>query len=40
MTELENEVKAQHILILLDEVETDTLAAYSKIQAYRERLCK
>ncbi len=33
----ENEVKAQHILILLDEVETDTLAAYSKIQAYRER---
>ena len=33
----ENEVKAQHILILLDEVETDTLATYSKIQAYRER---
>ena len=33
----ENEVKAQHILVLLDEVETDTLAAYSKIQAYRER---
>ena len=34
----ENEVKAQHILILLDEVETDTLAAYSKIQSYRDRL--
>lgn len=33
----ENEVKAQHILVLLDEVETDTLAAYSKIEAYRER---
>ena len=33
----ENEVKAQHILVLLDEVETDTVAAYSKIQAYRER---
>lgn len=33
----ENEVKAQHILVLLDEVETDTLAAYSKIKAYRER---
>ena len=33
----ENEVKAKHILVLLDEVETDTLAAYSKIQAYRER---
>jgi peptidyl-prolyl cis-trans isomerase SurA len=33
-----NEVKAQHILILLDEVETDTLAAYSKVEAYRERL--
>ena len=32
-----NEVKAQHILVLLDEVETDTLAAYSKIKAYRER---
>ena len=32
-----NEVKAQHILVLLDEVETDTLAAYSKIEAYRER---
>ena len=33
-----NEVKAQHILILLDEVETDTLVAYSKVEAYRERL--
>ena len=33
-----NEVKAQHILILLDEVETDTLAVYSKVEAYRERL--
>tara|TARA_B110000046_G_C13019287_1_gene410270 strand:- start:660 stop:2600 length:1941 start_codon:yes stop_codon:yes gene_type:complete len=33
----ENEVKAQHILVLLDEVETDTLAAFSKIEAYRER---
>ena len=33
----ENEVKAQHILVLLDEVETDTLAAYSKIKAYRQR---
>ena len=33
----ENEVKAQHILVLLDEVETDTLDAYSKIEAYRER---
>lgn len=32
-----NEVKAQHILVLLDEVETDTLAAYSKIKAYRQR---
>ena len=32
-----NEVKAQHILVLLDEVETDTLEAYSKIKAYRER---
>ena len=34
----ENEVKAQHILVLLDEVETDTLAAFSKIEAYRQRL--
>ncbi|MDG1385032.1 MAG: peptidylprolyl isomerase, partial [Flavobacteriaceae bacterium] len=33
----ENEVKAQHILVLLDEVETDTLDAYSKIEVYRER---
>ena len=33
-----NEVKAQHILILLDEVETDTLAVYSKVEAYRKRL--
>jgi peptidyl-prolyl cis-trans isomerase SurA len=33
-----NEVKAQHILILLDEVETDPLAVYSKVEAYRERL--
>ena len=33
----ENEVKAQHILILLDEVETDTLATYSKIQDLRKR---
>ncbi len=33
----ENEVKAQHILVLLDEVETDTLATYSKVQEYRER---
>ena len=33
----ENEVKAQHILVLLDEVEIDTLEAYSKIEAYRER---
>lgn len=33
----ENEVKAQHILVLLDEVETDTLDAYSKITAFRER---
>ena len=32
-----NEVKAQHILVLLDEVETDTLESYSKIKAYRER---
>ena len=32
-----NEVKAQHILILLDEVETDTLEAYSKIEKLRER---
>ena len=32
-----NEIKAQHILVLLDEVETDTLAAYSKIEAYRAR---
>jgi len=32
-----NEVKAQHILVLLDEVETDTLEAYSKIEAFRER---
>ena len=32
-----NEVKAQHILVLLDEVETDTLAAYSKIKAYIQR---
>ena len=32
-----NEIKAQHILALLDEVETDTLAAYSKIEAYRAR---
>ena len=32
-----NEVKAQHILVLLDDVETDTLAAYSKIEAYRDR---
>ena len=31
------EVKAQHILILLDEVETDTLEAYSKIEKLRER---
>ena len=29
----ENEVKAQHILVLLDEVETDTLDAYSKINS-------
>ena len=33
----ENEVKAQHILVLIDEEETDTLQAYSKIQTYRER---
>ena len=33
-----NEVKAQHILILVDEVETDTLEAYSKIEKLRERL--
>ena len=33
-----NEVKAQHILILLDEVEIDSLVAYSKVEAYRERL--
>ena len=32
-----NEVKAQHILVLLEDVETDTLAAYSKIEAYRDR---
>lgn len=32
-----NEVKAQHILILVDEVETDTLEAYSKIEKLRER---
>ena len=32
-----NEVKAQHILMLLDEVETDTLEAYSKIEKLRER---
>tara|TARA_B110000902_G_scaffold240459_1_gene289973 strand:+ start:7188 stop:9128 length:1941 start_codon:yes stop_codon:yes gene_type:complete len=31
------EVKAQHILILFDEVETDTLEAYSKIKKLRQR---
>ena len=31
------EVKAQHILILFDEVETDTLEAYSKIEKLRQR---
>ena len=33
-----NEVKAQHILVRIEEFEADTLQAYSKIQAFRNRL--
>ncbi len=33
-----NEVKAQHVLVRIEEFETDTLQAYSAIQAFQERL--
>jgi peptidyl-prolyl cis-trans isomerase SurA len=33
-----NEVKAQHVLLRIEEFETDTLQAYSAIQAFQERL--
>ena len=33
-----NEVKAQHVLVRVEEFETDTLQAYSAIQAFQERL--